>query len=63
MLARNLAWTLPGNVVGGGLVVGLGYAWIGRREPAPARDALAVGPGSRRTVPPADGAVPVGAEA
>lgn len=31
MLARNLAWTVPGNLVGGGLVVGLGYAWIGGR--------------------------------
>jgi nitrite transporter NirC len=29
-LAHNLAWTVPGNVVGGGLVVGLGYAWAGR---------------------------------
>jgi nitrite transporter NirC len=29
-LARNLLWTVPGNVVGGGLVIGLGYAWLGR---------------------------------
>jgi len=29
-MARNLLWTIPGNVVGGGLVIGLGYAWIGR---------------------------------
>ena len=27
-LARNLAWTIPGNIVGGGLLVGLAYAWI-----------------------------------
>jgi len=27
-LARNLAWTIPGNVVGGGLLIGLGYAWM-----------------------------------
>ena len=27
-LARNLAWTVPGNVLGGGLVIGLGYAWM-----------------------------------
>ena len=27
-LLRNLAWTVPGNIVGGGLVIGLGYAWI-----------------------------------
>jgi nitrite transporter len=39
-LVRNLAWTVPGNIVGGGLVVGLGYAWIGagnrQRAAAPA---------------------------
>jgi len=36
-LGRNLLWTVPGNVVGGGLVIGLGYAWMGaRRAPAPA---------------------------
>ncbi len=29
-LARNLAWTVPGNVVGGGFLVGLVYAWLGR---------------------------------
>ena len=29
-LARNLVWTVPGNIVGGGLMVGLAYAWIGR---------------------------------
>lgn len=29
-LARNLLWTVPGNIVGGGLVVGLGYSWLGR---------------------------------
>lgn len=35
-LVRNLAWTVPGNIVGGGLVVGLAYAWIGRPAAAPA---------------------------
>lgn len=34
-LAYNLAWTVPGNVVGGGLVVGLGYAWLGRPASTP----------------------------
>lgn len=34
-LARNLLWTVPGNVVGGGILVGLGYAWIGRPAPKP----------------------------
>jgi nitrite transporter NirC len=29
MLARNLAWTVPGNLVGGALVVGAAYAWLG----------------------------------
>jgi nitrite transporter NirC len=28
-LTRNLLWTVPGNIVGGGLIVGLGYAWLG----------------------------------
>jgi nitrite transporter len=38
-LGRNLLWTVPGNVVGGGLVIGLGYAWIGRRRPVAAVEA------------------------
>jgi nitrite transporter NirC len=29
-LWRNLAWTVPGNIVGGGILVGLAYAWVGR---------------------------------
>jgi nitrite transporter NirC len=33
-LARNLAWTVPGNIVGGALVVGLGYGWLGHLRPA-----------------------------
>jgi len=33
-LARNLLWTVPGNVVGGGVVIGLGYAWMARSRPA-----------------------------
>lgn len=28
-LFRNLAWTVPGNIVGGALVIGVGYAWVG----------------------------------
>ena len=35
-LARNLAWTVPGNIVGGGLLVGFAYAWLGGRVGAPA---------------------------
>ncbi len=29
-LFRNLAWTVPGNIVGGGVLVGMAYAWVGR---------------------------------
>jgi nitrite transporter NirC len=38
MLFRNLAWTVPGNIVGGALVVGGSYAWLGAkaRTPEPA---------------------------
>jgi nitrite transporter NirC len=28
-LARNLVYTVPGNIVGGGLFVGLAYGWLG----------------------------------
>src|SRR5437867_4209445 len=41
-LVRNLVWTVPGNVVGGGLLVGLGYAWIGQPARAQAPAAAAV---------------------
>jgi len=33
-LGRNLVYTVPGNVVGGAVLVGLAYAWIGK-DPAP----------------------------
>jgi nitrite transporter len=38
VLARNLLWTIPGNVVGGGLLVGLAYGWLGTpaRQPSSA---------------------------
>ena len=39
-LFRNLAWTVPGNVVGGGVIVGLGYTWMGRPATAPAVEAV-----------------------
>jgi nitrite transporter NirC len=32
-LFRNLAWTVPGNIVGGGLLVGVAYAWTGTATP------------------------------
>jgi len=38
MLVRNLLWTVPGNVVGGGVLVGLLYGWAAR--PAPVRPAV-----------------------
>ena len=38
-LARNLAWTVPGNVLGGGLLVGVGYAWLAGRRPATSAEA------------------------
>ena len=36
MLARNLAITVPGNVVGGGLLVGVAYSWLARPAPVDA---------------------------
>ncbi len=33
-LARNLLYTVPGNVVGGGLLVGVGYSWLAGLRPA-----------------------------
>lgn len=35
-LARNLAWTVPGNIVGGALLVGFVYGWLGKVRPATA---------------------------
>lgn len=35
-LVRNLAYTGPGNLVGGALIVGVAYGWLGRPLPAPA---------------------------
>ena len=36
MLVRNLLWTVPGNMVGGGVLVGLLYGWAARPAPVPA---------------------------
>jgi len=30
-LAHNLLYTVPGNIVGGGLLVGLAYSWVGKQ--------------------------------
>lgn len=35
-LWRNLAWTVPGNIVGGGVLVGLAYSYAGGKRPLPA---------------------------
>jgi nitrite transporter NirC len=32
MLGRNLMWTIPGNIVGGAVIVGGAYAWLGSRS-------------------------------
>jgi len=52
-LFRNLAWTVPGNVVGGGVLIGLGYAYAGRmaaQGPAAAA-ATAIPPATDEPVP------------
>jgi nitrite transporter len=46
-LGRNLAWTVPGNVIGGALIVGLGYAWLAGPRPAPSADPA---PSSRSSI-------------
>jgi nitrite transporter NirC len=43
-MTRNLVFTVPGNVLGGGLLVGLAYGWAGRGE------SLAVDPGATAKV-------------
>jgi len=43
-LFRNLLWTVPGNIVGGGLVIGLGYAWVAGKSPVLTADAVAPTP-------------------
>jgi nitrite transporter NirC len=42
-LGRNLLWTVPGNILGGGVLVGLAYAYLGTTR-APALVALADSP-------------------
>jgi nitrite transporter NirC len=50
-LGRNLAWTVPGNMVGGGVVIGLGYAWLGRTRPARAVETAAIASASASPSP------------
>jgi nitrite transporter NirC len=51
-LARNLAWTVPGNVVGGGILVGLAYAWLASPGTAPATASALTEPVPSLTVAP-----------
>jgi nitrite transporter NirC len=39
-LARNLLYTVPGNIVGGGIFVGVAYGWLGRPATAPVEPAI-----------------------
>jgi len=59
-LARNLAFTVPGNVVGGGLVIGLGYAWLGRPASTGTADPATTDPGPSQPARPATTEVPSG---
>lgn len=59
-LARNLAWTVPGNVVGGALVVGAGYAWLAGRRPVPAVGQAPAPAGAVDAAEPAPTPAPVG---
>lgn len=60
-LVRNLSWTVPGNVVGGALVVGLAYGWLGASRPAfaaqPAATQVADAGAGARVEPAPRGAV------
>lgn len=51
-LARNLAWTVPGNVLGGGLLVGVAYAWTSGRRSRPTPDLSRVPPTEAREIVP-----------
>lgn len=52
-LFRNLAWTVPGNIVGGGVLIGLAYAYAGRmaKSGPAAAAATAVPPATDQPVP------------
>jgi nitrite transporter NirC len=58
MLFRNLAWTVPGNLVGGALVVGAAYAWLGGKAKSPESPA-AIDPDVASAIPLME---PVGAQ-
>ncbi len=56
-LLRNLAWTVPGNILGGGVLVGLAYSWLGGRTGAPSTPAT-VAPSPVAATQPAPLAMP-----
>lgn len=73
MLGRNLVWTIPGNLVGGAVLIGGAYAWLGRTGPSTAAagtpssgsamaegESAVAGPGARPAPVPV-GAASVGA--
>jgi nitrite transporter len=51
-MSRNLLFTVPGNIVGGGLLVGLAYGWAGREEGTPELAAEVTEPDSVVTAVP-----------
>jgi nitrite transporter NirC len=57
-LARNLAWTVPGNVVGGGVLIGLAYAWLGGPRPVTEPEGTAQPAAEPAPALIADGAAP-----
>ncbi|MFL6204051.1 MAG: formate/nitrite transporter family protein [Acidimicrobiales bacterium] len=52
-LVRNLLWTVPGNIVGGGLVIGLGYAWTASTRTAAPATEIVPEPAAAETLVPA----------
>jgi nitrite transporter NirC len=58
-LWRNLLFTIPGNVLGGGVLVGVAYSWIGRtKAPAPAPAPAAAPMIDLSVAPNGDGSAP-----
>lgn len=50
-MARNLLFTVPGNIVGGGLLVGLAYAYVGRSKLITSPEPVNLTDGAVLTVP------------
>jgi nitrite transporter NirC len=58
MLGRNLLWTVPGNLVGGAVVVGAAYAYLGS-SPRKVVSVGGVGDAAAEAVAPSNGSAPV----